>query len=1243
MTETVKLGGFYFLRLRTTHNAEFNAKKQSAYSFDVQAVFQSQQVSKNSPIHLFNTTHITIRLIDRNDNCPFFSQDVFHLTAFENATLFTKIGSISATDADQGINGQIYYFLQPERVTVPFRIDPRSGNIFPTKSLAIKRSRSTSIDQITYLSMFEGLEEYTFKVLARHRGNLSHISCEFVSHAQVHIKIRPVRSVSPQIFVNSIADIHNPGAAGTVYATITVTSFGDPQNTQLSIIEPEAAAFFELVRVGQQREWLLRLKSQFPMLSLNSRIGVTLEAVDTESASSKNIPSTSRHFLDVALLPRSVFHIHLPQEIQIFVSEVALVNSTVYIINPRLDFYVHNSSFLFSLSTRNDDLPFNITETGAVVVTKPIDLEALGTDRFEIAFTVADRNNILLSSMIDSKLVIVVLDYNEHDPVISNSGAERSILESVPIGSEVLQIDAHDPDFSATRISFALFDEDKLPFNFSTTRPGSLLLKAPLDAETMPAEFHVKVRVSDSGLPFPRSVIVIYVIRILDVNEFSPVFVEKSCDAQLAVTPHGQVQALTPSGLELGRFFAEDLDREGGVAVRIHLSSTTLSRPCFKIDSDTGRLVLICSNIGLPESTVSVYLEATDGSRTSEQPFELKINLEKASYGRIYSKSCQPSGIYEKMQQQKQRRTDYENLLTDLTSIDSFFRKNDEVATPILAIPSVIKIPENLPVGTRVLSFTAKFVDTFKGTRIPQIIYGIECKETLLATNDTMIPPYQPFLLRGISTSAASVDEEMVIEVAAPIDRETFSAFLYTIRACVLQDSVGPCVSSSISILVEDLLDVPPRFVMDATKASIHTFSVSENEVEGSVIGQVMAVDGDKESKLRFSLGNFKDYFKIHHRTGRISLKQGLDRELLDSYLVTVKVTDNLDPPLFSSPSELYAMALNATPDWALDRTATTYVRVNVLDTNDNSPEFVDTYDDLVIPSDLPTGAYVTTLRARDADDGNNALLQYSLFGSEADKLCFDCNLATGVVRISSECEALHPGRTHSLTAWVRDLGTPESKQTSTEFKVTILGLRVNAYPPRFDASSGLYEGRLREGAPIGSRVTQLDGVQPLRIYATDPEGLPVVYTTAGGSGLGTFTVTSDGFIVSTREIDAESAPFPVGYWLEVYAEEDQSSDLAVVATDGTPPRRAVAEVFIQIDDENDNRPMPTAPEYRFHVTEGTPPHTIVATVTGEDKDATGHQLHHAIFSGDPNGHFIINPSTGVLFLRCYPIYFYFF
>ncbi|VDL25043.1 unnamed protein product [Hymenolepis diminuta] len=1110
-TETLKLGGFYFLRLRTTHNAEFNAKKQSVYSFDIQAVFQSEQIGNRPPITLTNKTRIIIRLIDRNDNCPFFSQDVFQLTAFENATLFTKIGTVHATDADRGINGQIYYFLQPERIMVPFRIDSRSGDIFPTKSLAIKRGGSTSIERITYFSKFEGLADYSFKVIARHRGNLSHVSCDLVSHAQVHVKVKPIRSDGPQISTSLYTDVEKPGSAGTVYATISVVSFGNPLNTHLSIVEPEAVALFELVRMDQQSKWQLQLKFQDPALSLSSKVGLTLEAVDAEIVTVGQIPSTSRQFLEVSLLPQPTFQIRLPQEVNIWVSEVALVNSTVHIINPNLSFYIYNSSFLFSEARKNDNVPFRITETGAVVVTEPIDLETLGTDRLEIAFTVVDRNNILLSSMADSKLVINILDYNEHGPEISNDGAERSIPENLPVGSEVLQIEARDPDFSATRLIFTLFDEDKLPFNFSITKPGSMLLKTPLDAETMPTEFHVKVKVADSGLPFPRSVIVIYIIKIIDVNEFSPVFVEKSCEAQLAVTPHGQIKTLAPSGLELGRFFAEDLDRDGSSAVKIKLASTTVSRPCFKLDPDTGRLLLICSNIGLPETSVIVHLEATDGELNSQKPFELKISLEKAGYGRVYSKSCQPSKIYEKIQEQKQKRSDYEYRLADITRIDTFFKRNDEVITPTLNIPTALRLPENLPIGTPVLTFSAKFLESFKGDQIPQLIYGVSGLQTFLASNESVSPPYQAFRLRGDSTSDVSVDDEMILEVAAPIDRETFSAFLISLRVCVLQDSARPCASSSVSIFIEDLLDAPPRFIIDDSQAGTHTFSVSEDEAEGSIIGQVVAVDDDIESKLRFSLGNYKEHFKIHHRTGRISLKQRLDRELLDSYLVSVKVVDILDPPMLNSPPDLNALALKSTPDWALERTATTYVRVNVLDANDNNPEFIGTYNDIVIPSDLPKGAYVTTLRARDADDNHNALLQYSLFGSDADKACFDCDLATGVVRIAAECEVLQPGCTHSLTAWVRDLGSPEPRQTSTEFKVTVIGLRVNAYPPRINNPNGLYHGRLKEGAPIGSRVLESGSEDPLRLRASDPEGLLLIFRTVGGSGLGTFAVTSDG------------------------------------------------------------------------------------------------------------------------------------
>ncbi len=55
------------------------------------------------------------------------------------------------------------------------------------------------------------------------------------------------------------------------------------------------------------------------------------------------------------------------------------------------------------------------------------------------------------------------------------------------------------------------------------------------------------------------------------------------------------------------------------------------------------------------------------------------------------------------------------------------------------------------------------------------------------------------------------------------------------------------------------------------------------------------------------------------------------------------------------------------------------------------------------------------------------------------------------------------------------------------------------------------------------------------------------------------------GFVYSTRELNAESVPFPGGYWLEVLAEEVPLADGPHVATDDTPPLRSIAEVYIHV------------------------------------------------------------------------------
>ncbi|VEL14278.1 unnamed protein product [Protopolystoma xenopodis] len=128
--------------------------------------------------------------------------------------------------------------------------------------------------------------------------------------------------------------------------------------------------------------------------------------------------------------------------------------------------------------------------------------------------------------------------------------------------------------------------------------------------------------------------------------------------------------------------------------------------------------------------------------------------------------------------------------------------------------------------------------------------------------------------------------------------------------------------------------------------------------------------------------------------------------------------------------------------------------------------------------------------------------------------------------------------------------------------------------------------------------------------------------------------------------MDAESfATESGGCWLIVQALEvpyghsgqhftplNYSISQLVVSTETAGPLKAIAEVFIQIIDVNDNYPMPLAPEYRYFIPENLPYGHHVAQVLGHDFDSihySDEHLTYAIVEGDPDENFEINPRTG--------------
>jgi protocadherin-16/23 len=106
--------------------------------------------------------------------------------------------------------------------------------------------------------------------------------------------------------------------------------------------------------------------------------------------------------------------------------------------------------------------------------------------------------------------------------------------------------------------------------------------------------------------------------------------------------------------------------------------------------------------------------------------------------------------------------------------------------------------------------------------------------------------------------------------------------------------------------------------------------------------------------------GSEDDVFGIFPNSGWIYLRQPLDRESRDHYMLTVAATDNGTPA----------------------GTATSRVSVNVMDANDNDPVFTHETYEFSVEENLVRGAQVGRVTATDGDLDVNAAIRYSLIPS---------------------------------------------------------------------------------------------------------------------------------------------------------------------------------------------------------------------------------------------------------------------
>ncbi|XP_014664051.1 PREDICTED: neural-cadherin-like [Priapulus caudatus] len=352
---------------------------------------------------------------------------------------------------------------------------------------------------------------------------------------------------------------------------------------------------------------------------------------------------------------------------------------------------------------------------------------------------------------------------------------------------------------------------------------------------------------------------------------------------------------------------------------------------------------------------------------------------------------------------------------------------------------------------------------------------------------------------------------------------------------------------------VMDIVNTEPERARVRRRAG-RTFDVPENKT--GVIGTLQRW----EEGERFQLEEEDEFVTVDPNTGDISLKFGkqFDYEEQTVHTFNVIITGGVSD--------------------------TQKVVINVLDVNDERPEFVNKprpFQTVVSPN-APQGELVYVLDARDKDKDADIIykIELDLSGEKA----FEVDERTGMVRTQRD-GPFQVGRDYVLRVRALDKnGIPGTQESAMETLSIVVGNR----PPQF------YE--VDYEAPVNEE--EKSDVRVVRVQAKSFSNKPIKYkvTTEVGQPSDAFAVRQpeSGWVFLLKRLDYDDFSQPKTYRLQVHAEEEGSGGLS-----------SSTLLTVKVVDVNDNPPVFNLPEYvKENIDENLPAGSMILAVTATDADS---------------------------------------
>ncbi|XP_047634836.1 protocadherin gamma-A8 isoform X16 [Phacochoerus africanus] len=159
-----------------------------------------------------STVHVRVTVLDTNDNAPVFAQPVYRVKVPENVPPGTLLLTVSASDPDEGTNGDVAYkfWKISEKQSPLFHLNEHTGEISAAKSLD-----------------YEECAFYDMEIQAEDGGALK-------DRAKVLISVEDVNDNRPEVTVTSLfSPVLENTPPGTVIAFLNVHDRDSGKNGQV--------------------------------------------------------------------------------------------------------------------------------------------------------------------------------------------------------------------------------------------------------------------------------------------------------------------------------------------------------------------------------------------------------------------------------------------------------------------------------------------------------------------------------------------------------------------------------------------------------------------------------------------------------------------------------------------------------------------------------------------------------------------------------------------------------------------------------------------------------------------------------------------------------------------------------------------------------------------------------------------------------------------------------------------------